>query len=45
MIDVDEKLNAIGNWNDSSVHYIYITMNDVEVSGQNTQAQGKSFWQ
>jgi hypothetical protein len=45
LIDVDEKLDAIGNWNDASVHYRYITMNDVEVLGQNAQAQGKSFWQ
>jgi hypothetical protein len=45
LIAIDEKLDAIGNWNDASVHYRYITMNDVEVSGQNAQAQGKSFWQ
>jgi hypothetical protein len=45
LIDVNEKFDAIGNWNDASVHYRYITMNDVEVSGQNAQAQGKSFWQ
>jgi hypothetical protein len=45
LIDVDEKLDVIGNWNDASVHYRYITMNDVEVSGQNAQAQGTSFWQ
>jgi hypothetical protein len=45
LIDVDEKLDAIGNWNDASVHYRYITLNDVDVSGQNAQAQGKSFWQ
>jgi hypothetical protein len=44
LIVVDEKLDAIGDWNDASVHYIYITMDDVEVSGQNAQAQGKSFW-
>jgi hypothetical protein len=43
LIDVDEKLEAIGNWDDASVHHRYITMNDVEVSGQNAQAQGKSF--
>jgi hypothetical protein len=45
MLDVDEKLEAIGNWDDALVHYRYITMDDVEVSGQNAQAQGKSFWQ
>jgi hypothetical protein len=45
LTDVDEKLEAIGNWDDASVHYRYITMDDVEVSGQNAQAQGKSFWQ
>jgi hypothetical protein len=45
LIDVDEKLEAIGNWDDASVHNIYITMDDVEVSIQNAQAQGKSFWQ
>jgi hypothetical protein len=43
LIDVDEKLDAIGNWNDATVHYKYITVDDVEVSGQNAQAQGKSF--
>jgi hypothetical protein len=45
IIDVDSKLDAIGNWNDASVHYRYITMDYVDVSGQNAQAQGKSFWQ
>jgi hypothetical protein len=45
LIDVDEKLEAIGNWDDTSVHYRYITMDYVEVSGQNAQAQGTSFWQ
>jgi hypothetical protein len=45
LIEVDEKLDAIGNWNDASVHYRCITMNDVEVPGQNAQAQGNSLWQ
>jgi hypothetical protein len=45
LTDIDEKLEAIGNWDDASVHYRYITMDDVEVSGKNAQAQGKSFWQ
>jgi hypothetical protein len=45
LTDVDEKLEAIVNCDDASVHYIYITMDDVEVSGQNAQAQGKLFWQ
>jgi hypothetical protein len=45
LTDIDEKLEAIGNWDDASVHYIHITMEDVEVSGKNSQAQGKSFWQ
>jgi hypothetical protein len=45
LIDVYAKLHAIGNWNDASVHYTYITMDDIEVSGQNAQAQKKSFWQ
>jgi hypothetical protein len=45
LIGIDEKLDAIGKWNDASVHYRYITMDDVEVSCQNAQAQGKSFWQ
>jgi hypothetical protein len=40
LIDIDAKLDAIGNWNSASVHYRYITMDDVEVSGQNAQAQG-----
>jgi hypothetical protein len=44
LIDIEENLEAIGNWDDASVHYRYIIMDDVEVSGQNTQAQGKSFW-
>jgi hypothetical protein len=35
LIDVDAKLDAIGNWNDTSVQYRYITMYNVEVSGQN----------
>jgi hypothetical protein len=41
LIDVDAKLDAIGNWNDLPVHYRYITVDDVGVSGQNVQAQGK----
>jgi isopropylmalate/homocitrate/citramalate synthase len=45
LTDIDEKLKAILNWYDASVHYRYITMDDVEVSGKNAQAQGKSFWQ
>jgi hypothetical protein len=45
LTDIDEKLEAIGNWDDASVHYRYITMDDVEVSGKNAHAQGKSFWQ
>jgi hypothetical protein len=45
LTDIDEKLEAIVNWYDASVHYRYITMDDVEVSGKNAQAQGKSFWQ
>jgi hypothetical protein len=45
LTDIDGKLEAIGNWDDASVHYRYITMEDVEVSGKNAQAQGKSFWQ
>jgi hypothetical protein len=45
LTDIDEKLEAIGNWDDASVHYRYITMDDVEVSGKNAQAHGKSFWQ
>jgi hypothetical protein len=43
--DIDEKLEAIGNWDDATVHYRYITTDDVEVSGKNAQAQGKYFWQ
>jgi hypothetical protein len=45
LIDVDAKLDAIGNWKDASVHYRYITVDDVDVSGKNAQAQGTSFWQ
>jgi hypothetical protein len=45
LTDIDERLEAIGNWDDATVHYIYITTDDVEVSGKNDQAQGKSFWQ
>jgi hypothetical protein len=45
LTDIDEKLEAIGHWDDASVHFRYITMEDVEVSGKNAQAQGKSFWQ
>jgi hypothetical protein len=41
LIDVDEKLDAIGNWNNRTFYYRYITVDDVEVSGQNAQAQGK----
>jgi hypothetical protein len=43
--DIDEKLEAIGNWDDASVHYRYITIDDVEVSSKNAQAQGIFFWQ
>jgi hypothetical protein len=39
LTDIDEKLEAIGNWDDASVHYRYITMDDVGVSGKNAQAQ------
>jgi hypothetical protein len=30
LIDVYAKLDAIGNWNDASVHYRYITIDDVK---------------
>jgi hypothetical protein len=45
LTEIDEKLEAIRNWDDAPVHYRYITADDVEVSGKNAQAQGKSFWQ
>jgi hypothetical protein len=45
LTDIDEKLEAIENWDDTTVHYRYITTDDVEVSGKNAQAQGKLFWQ
>jgi hypothetical protein len=45
LTDIDEKLEAIVNWDDATVHYRYITTDDDEVSGKNDQAQGKSFWQ
>jgi hypothetical protein len=45
LTDIDEKLEAIRNWDDATVHYRYITTDDVEVSGKNAQAQVKSFWQ
>jgi hypothetical protein len=44
LMDVDEKLNAIGNWEDGLVHYRYITLNNLEVAGQKGKGQGKSFW-
>jgi hypothetical protein len=43
LTDINENLEAIGNWDDAPVHCRYITMDDVEVSGKNAQAQGKSF--
>jgi hypothetical protein len=42
---IDEKVEAIGNWNNATVHYRYIKTEDVEVSGKNVETQGKSFWQ
>jgi hypothetical protein len=45
LTDIDQKLEAIGNWDDASVHYRYIKMEDVEVSVRNAHAQRKSFWQ
>jgi hypothetical protein len=39
LTDIDEKLEAIGNWDDAPVHYRYTTTDDVEVSGKNAQAQ------
>jgi hypothetical protein len=44
LTDIYEQLEAIVDWDDASVHYRYITLDDVEVSGKNAQAQGKSFW-
>jgi hypothetical protein len=43
LTDIAEKLEAIVKWDDAPVHYRYITTEDVEVSGKNAQAQGKSF--
>jgi hypothetical protein len=43
LTDIDEKLEAIRDWDDAIVHYRYITTDNVEVSGKNAQAQGKSF--
>jgi hypothetical protein len=44
LTDVDDKLNSIGNWGDGSLHYRYITLDDVEEAGKKGQGQGKSFW-
>jgi hypothetical protein len=44
LIDVDAKLDEIGNWNDAPAHYRYIKLDDAEAAGQNGQAQGKLFW-
>jgi hypothetical protein len=38
LADIDEKLEAIRNWVDATVHFIYITTDDVEVSGKKAQA-------
>jgi hypothetical protein len=43
--DINHEAEAIGNWDDTSVHYRYITVDAVEVSGKNSQAQEKMFWQ
>jgi hypothetical protein len=45
LTDIDEQLEAIGKWDNATVHYRYITTDDVEVSDKNAQAQGTSFWQ
>jgi hypothetical protein len=45
LTDVDNKLNSIGNWEDGPVHYIYIALDDLEVTFQKVQGQGNSFWQ
>jgi hypothetical protein len=45
LTDIDEKLEAIRNWDDATVLYRYITTDNAEVSGKNAQAQGKSFLQ
>jgi hypothetical protein len=45
LTDIYEKLEAVGNWDDAPVHYMYITTDDVEVPGKHAQAQGESFWQ
>jgi hypothetical protein len=34
LMDVDGNLNSISNWEYGSVHYRYITSDDVEVAGQ-----------
>jgi hypothetical protein len=45
LTDIDEKLEAIRNWDGATVQYRYITTDDVEVTGKNAQAQGKYFLQ
>jgi hypothetical protein len=43
MLDIDAKLDSIGNCDDSPVNYRYITFDDVEVAGYKEQGQAKSF--
>jgi hypothetical protein len=39
------KLDLIGDWNESNLHYRYIMNDDVTMAGVQLKTQGADFWQ
>jgi hypothetical protein len=45
LLGIDAKLESIGSWDESNVHYRYITGDEVTVTGIHPKPQGSDFWQ
>jgi hypothetical protein len=45
LLGIDAKLESIGSWDESNVHYRYITDDEVNVTGIHPKSQGSDFWQ
>jgi hypothetical protein len=45
LLGIYAKLDSIGSWNESNLHYRYITEDEVTVAGVHPKSQGLDFWQ
>jgi hypothetical protein len=45
LLRIDTKLDSIGTWNESNLHYRYSTDDEVNIAGVHPKTQGSDFWQ